>query len=145
MIGERAWGNARGVWAGAITNGALTRGPFNPDPPSGIYWYFAPNLVLAHTHLNNSLTDADGGLDDFSSMHVSGSNMLFADGSVRYIRNIPGDPGTTGAPANYGVIPLVPSYPNPFIGGGSYTADSITFQAMGSRAGGEIVSSGLDY
>jgi prepilin-type N-terminal cleavage/methylation domain-containing protein/prepilin-type processing-associated H-X9-DG protein len=134
MIGERAWGNAQGVWAGAITNGALIRGPFNPDPGTGIFWYYSPNLVLSHTHLNNSLTDADGGLDDFSSMHVSGTNMLFADGSVRYIRNIPGDlpPGT--------------GYANPFIGPpGTYTADSITFQAMGSRAGGEVISAGVDY
>lgn len=132
MIGERAFANAQGAWAGAITNGAIVRGVQNPCPLTGIAWYFSPNLILAHAHLNNAITDPDGGLDDFSSNHVTGSNMLFADGSVRYIRNIPGDLATGG-------------YPNPFTHTGNYTADSITFQAMGSRAGNEIISPGLDY
>jgi prepilin-type processing-associated H-X9-DG protein len=132
MIGERAFANAQGVWAGAITNGAIIRGSQNPCPSTGIAWYYSPNLILAHAHLNNAQTDPDGGLDDFSSMHVTGSNMLFADGSIRFIRNIPGDLASGG-------------FPNPFSGTGNYTADSITFQAMGSRAGNEIISSGLDY
>jgi prepilin-type N-terminal cleavage/methylation domain-containing protein/prepilin-type processing-associated H-X9-DG protein len=132
MIGERAFANAQGVWAGAVTNGAIVRGVQNPCPTTGIAWYFSPNLILAHCHLNNAQTDPDGGLDDFSSNHISGSNMLFADGSVRYIRNIPGDLLTGG-------------FVNPFSLTGNYTADSITFQAMGSRAGGEVISTGLDY
>jgi prepilin-type N-terminal cleavage/methylation domain-containing protein/prepilin-type processing-associated H-X9-DG protein len=132
MIGERAFANAQGVWAGAITNGAIVRGVQNPCPPTGIGWYFSPNLILAHAHLNNAVTDPDGGLDDWSSNHLTGTNILFADGSVRYVRNIPGDLSSGG-------------YPNPFTHTGNYTADSITFQAMGSRAGNEIISPGLDY
>jgi prepilin-type N-terminal cleavage/methylation domain-containing protein/prepilin-type processing-associated H-X9-DG protein len=119
MIGERAWANANGIWAGAINNGVCLRGKQNPCPGSGAAWYPAGTLVLAHSHLNNALTDTDGGLDDFSSLHHGGSNILLADGSVRLIRSIPGD---------------TPD---------GYTADSLAFQALGTRALGDS-SQGLE-
>jgi prepilin-type processing-associated H-X9-DG protein len=79
--------------------------------------------VLAHSHLNNALSDTDGGLDDFSSNHVAGSNFLFADGSVQFLRSIAGDNGD-----------------------GSYSTDSIAFQALGTRANGDIpLSPGFSY
>jgi prepilin-type processing-associated H-X9-DG protein len=71
--------------------------------------------------LINTAGDTDGGLDDFSSRHPGGANILFADGHVSFIRSIPSR--------------------NP---DGSYTADGRAFQALGTRAGGEIVQ-GLDY
>lgn len=121
MIGERAWGNANGIWAGAINNGLLVRGIYNPNPPGGAASLPAPTLVLAHAHLNNARNHPDGGLDDFSSNHPSGSNFVYADGSVHYIRSIPSDP----------------------LGGG-YSPDSITFQAMGTRASNETIVDSLD-
>jgi prepilin-type N-terminal cleavage/methylation domain-containing protein/prepilin-type processing-associated H-X9-DG protein len=114
LAGERACANAQGVWAGAVPNGVVLRGPYNINP--GTSTEPAPCLVLAHSHLNNTSGDTDGGLDDFSSKHPGGANILFADGSVHFIRSVPGD--------------------NP---DGSYTQGSLIFQALGTRANGEVV------
>jgi prepilin-type N-terminal cleavage/methylation domain-containing protein/prepilin-type processing-associated H-X9-DG protein len=121
LVGDRAWSNVNGIWAGAVPSGVCRRGPLNPCPGTGAGFYPAPTLVLAHSHLNNTTSDTDGGLDDFSSRHIGGSNFLFADGHVSLIRSIPGD-----AP------------------GGGYTPDSLAFQALGTRANGELIQ-GLDY
>jgi prepilin-type N-terminal cleavage/methylation domain-containing protein/prepilin-type processing-associated H-X9-DG protein len=118
LIGERAWANANGIWAGAINNGVIKRGALNRCPGGGAAWYPAATLVLAHSHLNNTTTDTDGGLDDFSSLHSGGSNFLFADGTVRFLRSVPSD-----------------------LPGGGYTPDSLILQALGTRNGGESVPS----
>src|SRR5260370_1044408 len=34
LVGERSWGNANGVWAGAVNNGVILRGRQNPNPGS---------------------------------------------------------------------------------------------------------------
>jgi prepilin-type processing-associated H-X9-DG protein len=58
-------------------------------------------------------TDADGGLDDFSSKHSGdGVNLLFGDGSVRFVHSIVVD-----------------------------GPERKIFWAMGTRAGGETVQS----
>jgi prepilin-type N-terminal cleavage/methylation domain-containing protein/prepilin-type processing-associated H-X9-DG protein len=119
LVGERSWGNANGIWAGAINNGVILRGKQNPCPGGGAGSYPAATLVLAHSHLNNALTDTDGGLDDFSSRHIGGSNFAFGDGSVRFLKTVPGDTPT------------------------GYTSDSLILQALGTRANGEVVPS--DY
>jgi prepilin-type N-terminal cleavage/methylation domain-containing protein/prepilin-type processing-associated H-X9-DG protein len=121
LVGERAWANVNGTWAGAISGAVCRRGPRNPCPGSGAAFCPAGDLVLAHAHLNNTNSDTDGGLDDFSSMHVGRSNFLFADGHVSFLRSIPGD-----------------------LPGGGYTADSAAFQALGTRANGEVIQ-GLGY
>jgi len=120
MVGEKAWSNANGIWAGAMSGAVLRRGKLNPcqpDVPGA--WYPAATLILSHAHLNNALIDSDGsaGMDDFSSRHSGGSNFVFADGSVHFIHSIPSD--------------------NP---DGSYSGDGLIFQALGTRSGKEPVA-----
>jgi prepilin-type N-terminal cleavage/methylation domain-containing protein/prepilin-type processing-associated H-X9-DG protein len=85
MLGDRAWAQTNGAWAGA-PNGAITRaGERNP-------WSNAigPSaaLVLVHNNWINIRSDADGGLDDFSSNHQGGVNLVFADGAVHFLPDI---------------------------------------------------------
>ncbi len=88
LVGERAWGHTNGIWAGAPA-GAVTRpGSYNPWP---LATATAPVLTLAHNNWINIVSDADGGLDDFSSFHSDGVNLLYADGSVHFIHSIVND------------------------------------------------------
>jgi prepilin-type N-terminal cleavage/methylation domain-containing protein/prepilin-type processing-associated H-X9-DG protein len=123
MLEERAWGNAEGTWVGAVAGGYIQRGPFNPCPGSADATYQAPCLVLAHCHMINTNADSDSGLDDSSSFHPAGANQLFGDGSVHFLRSVPNDAGV-----------------NPD-GSTRYTPTSLIFQAMGTRAMGEVISS----
>jgi prepilin-type N-terminal cleavage/methylation domain-containing protein/prepilin-type processing-associated H-X9-DG protein len=112
MIGDRAWSDSQGIWAGAPSGAVMRPGPRNPWQTTTAP---APCLVLAHNNWINIKTDADGGLDDFSSYHFGGANLLFADGSVHFVRSIVSD--------------------------GQEHRD---FWAMGTRAGGEVIVS-LNY
>jgi prepilin-type processing-associated H-X9-DG protein/prepilin-type N-terminal cleavage/methylation domain-containing protein len=120
LVGERAWANVNGTWAGTVPGGVARRGALNPCPGSGAAFYPAATLVLAHSHLNNATTDTDGGLDDFSSRHAGGSNFAFADGHVSFVRSVTGD------------LP------------GGYTPDSLALQALGTRANNDSPA-GLDF
>ncbi len=120
---ERAWGDTEGTWVGDPAGGFVQRGLFNPCPGSALATYLAPCLVLAHCHLLNTNSDTDSGLDDPSSFHPGGANALFTDGSVHFLKNVTSDAGV---------------YPN---GATRYTPSSLILQALGTRAGGEVVSS----
>jgi prepilin-type N-terminal cleavage/methylation domain-containing protein/prepilin-type processing-associated H-X9-DG protein len=123
MLEERAWGDSEGTWTGAISGGVILRGPFNPCPGAASASYLAPCLVLVHCNMLNTNSDTDSGLDDPSSFHPGGANILFADGSIHFLKSIP---------SNAGVNPD---------GSTRYSPGSIIFQALGTRAGGEVVSS----
>jgi prepilin-type processing-associated H-X9-DG protein/prepilin-type N-terminal cleavage/methylation domain-containing protein len=119
---ERAWSKARGVWAGAVNQGTIRRGPQNGCPQGGALLAPAATLVQAHCHLINTNSDPDGGLDDCSSNHPGGANFLFCDGSVHFIKNILGDAGARpdGRP--------------------NVDPSCAAFQALATRAGNELVS-----
>jgi prepilin-type N-terminal cleavage/methylation domain-containing protein/prepilin-type processing-associated H-X9-DG protein len=104
IIGDRAWSQTQGIWAGAVNNGVVVAGPQNPWTLATAQAFIFP---LVHNNWINIRTDADGGLDDFSSNHVNGANLLFADGSVHFIHNISAGP------------------------------EHDAFMALGTRAGGE--------
>jgi prepilin-type N-terminal cleavage/methylation domain-containing protein/prepilin-type processing-associated H-X9-DG protein len=112
MIGDRAWAQTQGTWVGA-PSGAITRaGTRNPWPNATAS---AAVLVQAHNNWINIRTDADGGLDDFSSNHPGGVNLLFADGAVHFLRDITAD-----------------------------GAERRAFWALGTRAAGDFTT-GIDY
>jgi prepilin-type N-terminal cleavage/methylation domain-containing protein/prepilin-type processing-associated H-X9-DG protein len=112
MVGDRAWAQVQGIWAGAPDGGVVRAGASNPWKSATAP---APCFGLAHNNWINILTDSDGGLDDFSSMHTGGVNLVFADGSVHFIHTITVDgPGRRA------------------------------FWAMGTRASGDSIQ-GLDY
>jgi prepilin-type N-terminal cleavage/methylation domain-containing protein/prepilin-type processing-associated H-X9-DG protein len=112
MIGDRAWDQTQGIWAG-VANGAVTRPGVRNVWPNATGP--AQALILVHNNWINITTDSDGGLDDFSSAHPGGINLLFADGSVHFLQSITTD-----------------------------GAERRAFWALGTRAGGEIIT-GLDY
>jgi prepilin-type N-terminal cleavage/methylation domain-containing protein/prepilin-type processing-associated H-X9-DG protein len=111
FVGDRAWALTKGVWAGVPTTAVCRPGPANPWTGTAAE---GPALVLAHNNWVNITTDADGGLDDFSSRHTGGVNVLMGDGSVRFVRSI-----TSDGPQRY------------------------AFWALGTRAGGEVIQ-GID-
>ncbi len=107
LIGDRAWCQSNGIWAGAPAGAVIRAGAMNPWP---LATGPAPTLVLVHNNWVNIQTDADGGLDDFSSNHPNGVNLLFGDCAVHFLLSITAD--------------------------GPMHTD---FQALGTRAGGEVI------
>jgi prepilin-type processing-associated H-X9-DG protein len=108
LAGDRAWADTNGIWAGAPSGALVRAGERNPWPAATAS---AACFVLAHNNWINIKTDADGGLDDFSSKHTNGVNLVFGDGSVRFIRSITVD-GT----------------------------EHLAFWAMGTRADGDLTA-----
>jgi len=122
LVGERAWANSQGAWAGVVANGTTRRGPKNPCPSTGALYYPAATLVQAHGNVLNTDTDPDGGLDDFSSLHPGGANFAFADGSVRFLKSVLRNSGQASGGATI------------------YSPAGLILQALATRSGGEVLS-----
>jgi prepilin-type N-terminal cleavage/methylation domain-containing protein/prepilin-type processing-associated H-X9-DG protein len=110
LVQERCFANVQGVWVGAINDGYCNQGLYNQAAVPGKLGQGAADLVLIHASTNNSTSGRN--LDDSSIKHSVGSNFLYADGSVHFIRNIQ-----------------------------SGSTDSVTLEAMGTSAGGEVITS----
>lgn len=109
MVGERAWANVMGIWAGAVDSAVCHYGPNNHGLNKATYPYQpAADLILAHSGTNNN--NSMVGLEDNSSLHTVGSNYLLADGSVHFITNVENS-----------------------------SSQSLILEAMGTRAGGEVI------
>src|SRR6185437_3281435 len=113
FVEERAFANVMGTWVGAIPDGYCNQGAMNQAAVPGKLGQGAGDLVLIHAGTNNNPTGRN--LDDASSRHLVGSNFLFADGSVHFLRNAAGG-----------------------------SSDAATLQKMGTVAGGELTTS-IDY
>jgi prepilin-type N-terminal cleavage/methylation domain-containing protein/prepilin-type processing-associated H-X9-DG protein len=116
LVAERACGISQGTWAGAIPGGVQRLGPKNPVAATSPNLDFPPDqFALLHCNWINATPNQtdDGGTDDPSSFHAGGANILFGDGSVRFVRNISGFKGS----------------PPP--------ADRLASWAMGTRADGD--------
>ncbi len=119
FVVERVCAITQGTWAGALTGARMRLGRFNPAYVLNPNMDYDPDLFgLVHTNWVNATNDQsdDGGTDDSSSFHIGGSNHLFGDGSVRFIRNIS---GVKGQPP---------------------TADRQAYWAMGTRADGDFTT-----
>lgn len=80
MVGERSAKNSMSTWVGVIP-GATWRSINDTANYGGIPTNLASTLVLGHACRQHPPSTELGVAEDFSSQHINGINVLFADGS----------------------------------------------------------------
>jgi prepilin-type N-terminal cleavage/methylation domain-containing protein/prepilin-type processing-associated H-X9-DG protein len=84
MVGERSFRWCQATWVGSVTNASMVPPPGSPAPPG--YWN-SSGFILGHTFEGTGGPGSAGTeVNGFSSQHLQGSNFVFADGSVHFIR-----------------------------------------------------------
>jgi prepilin-type N-terminal cleavage/methylation domain-containing protein/prepilin-type processing-associated H-X9-DG protein len=88
--GERSGRVVWGTWTGAVTGAHVHEQGHGDGHDTHEHESLAPNLVLGHTGFapdSHGPNHPGGHVDDFSSRHPQGANMLMCDGSVRMFNN----------------------------------------------------------
>jgi prepilin-type N-terminal cleavage/methylation domain-containing protein/prepilin-type processing-associated H-X9-DG protein len=84
MVGERSAKNSMSTWVGVIP-GATWRSINDTANYGGVPSNLAASLVLGHACRQHPPSTEAGVAEDFSSQHIQGINVLFADGSVHSV------------------------------------------------------------
>jgi prepilin-type N-terminal cleavage/methylation domain-containing protein/prepilin-type processing-associated H-X9-DG protein len=86
MIGERSAARSISSWVGVIP-GSTWHSANDDAKYGGIPTNLAASLVLGHACRDHAPSSDNGVAEDFSSAHVTGINVLFADGSVHGVNS----------------------------------------------------------
>ncbi len=84
-IGEKSAKNTLATWVGVVP-GAMWRSANDLANYGGVPTNLPAAMVLGHACRDHPPSSDAGVAEDFSSPHINGVNMLFADGSVHAVR-----------------------------------------------------------